>query len=165
MGGGPAGSPPSASSRCRWVAVSRDGTVLSRTPLTSRCTTVASAQNVTAVPARSGPSQNCWPQTHRFPDAGTTRVNSTARLTGSTPLRDSTGGAGIAGPDVDWGLDLVDTTSAGSGSDLTADRAVGRRSGNRSSAARGENRSVGNAMPRDWCGRLVLYSARNASTA
>jgi hypothetical protein len=33
---------------------------------------VVSAHNVTGAPARSGPSQNCWPQTHRFPDAGTT---------------------------------------------------------------------------------------------
>src|SRR3954452_14998380 len=77
--------------------VSRDGTVLSRTPLTSRCTTVVSAQNVTVAPARSGPSQNCWPHTHRFPDSGTTRVNSTARSTGSTPLADSTSGAGVTG--------------------------------------------------------------------
>src|SRR5205807_1316270 len=129
IGGGPAGQPPSASSRSRWATVSRDGTVLSRTPLSSRCTTVVSAQNVMVVPARSGPSQNCWPQTHRFPDSGTTRVNSTARSTGTTPFVDSTSGVDIAG----GGVGAGDTTGAGWDSDLTPDRAVGSRS----SAGRG----------------------------
>jgi hypothetical protein len=35
------------------------------------------AQNVTVIPARAGPSQNCFPATCRFPLAGTTRSNST----------------------------------------------------------------------------------------
>ncbi len=39
--------------------MSRDGTVLSRTPLWIKCTTVVSAQSVTGLPARSGRSQNC----------------------------------------------------------------------------------------------------------
>src|SRR3954467_2650134 len=62
-------------------------------PVVMRCTTVVSAQSLTGLPARSGRSQNCCPHAVRFPDAGTTRVSSTARLTASTPLADSTSGA------------------------------------------------------------------------
>jgi hypothetical protein len=37
-----------------------------------------SAQNVTTIPARAGPSRNFLPATCMFPLAGTTRSNSTA---------------------------------------------------------------------------------------
>jgi len=149
------GRPPSVSNCRSWPVVSLDGTVLSRTPWTSRCTTVVSAHSVTAVPARSGPSQNCCPPTVRLPEPGTVRSTSTARWTGSPPLGDSTGGAGRAGSD--------DAATGGAGA--ATDTVVGSRSGSRSSAGRGMNTSAGNAMSSDWCGRSVLYSARNPSTA
>lgn len=69
IGGRPAGQPSSVRSCRRLAEVSRDGTVLSRTPLMSRWTTVASAQRVTGSPARVGLSQNCCPQTVRLPEA------------------------------------------------------------------------------------------------
>jgi hypothetical protein len=133
------------------VVVSRDGTLLSRTPLTSRCTTVLSAQKVTVPPARSGPSQNCCPHTVRFPDNGTTRVNSTARSTGSAPSVGSCGAVDAAA--VSWRAGVAGGSEAGS------------RSGGTLPPVRGMNRSAGNAMFSDWCGRLALYSCRNASIA
>src|SRR5947207_15871805 len=108
------------------------GGLAGRPPLASRCTTVVSVHSVTAVPARpgparSGPSQNCWLATPRLPEAGTTRVTSTAPLAGSPPLGDTTNAAGnscwAAGDGTGTGRD------AGTG-DVSAD---GSRNGNRSS--------------------------------
>jgi hypothetical protein len=94
MGGGPASRLPSAS-RCRSCAVvNRDGTVLSRTPLTSRCTTVVSAHSVIDCPGPIRAEPNCCPQAVRFPEPGTVRAISTARVTGSPPLANTTTAAG-----------------------------------------------------------------------
>ena len=41
----------------------------------------------------------------------------------------------------------------------------GTHSGNPGRGGAGANRSAGVAMPSDWCGRIVLYSTRHASTA
>jgi hypothetical protein len=50
--------------------------VLIRAPAADRWMSWVPAQNRITVPARAGPSQNCRPATHMFPDGGTTRSNS-----------------------------------------------------------------------------------------
>ena len=115
-----------------------------RTPPASRWITSWSAQNVTVIPARAGPNQNCLPTTNMFPDAGTTRSNSTA------PGVTSGGrGSGI-GSGSAWAW-----VSAGVGMAISAG---GSRNGNasRSASGTGENRSAGDAMSRDRWGRRVL---------
>ena len=77
-GGGPAGRPPVAASWVRSLSLRWERTVLRRAPPAVRWIRSWSAQNVMVIPARSGPSQNCLPATHMFPEGGTTRSNSTA---------------------------------------------------------------------------------------
>ncbi len=142
-GGGPAGRPPVAPRRWRSAVDRWERTDLIRAPATSRWMTSWSAQNETVIPARSGPSQNCLPATARFPDAGTTRSNSTAPGT-SAGTRSTGSGAGPSSGN-----------GAGAGA---AARAAGSRRGNasRSRAGTGANRSAGDAISKDRCGRRVL---------
>jgi hypothetical protein len=96
--------------------------------------TSQSAQNVTVTPARAGPSQNWRPSTNMFPDAGTTRSNSTAPGVTSGSCGSGTGsgsgGAAVAGMEA---------------------KAGGSRNGSalRSSSGTGANRSAGEAMSRE----------------
>jgi hypothetical protein len=137
---------------------SRDGTVFRCCPATATCTVVVSIHNVTCCPARCGPSQNCCPATCRLPDVGTTRSTSTASghctppLPGTITLPAMAGGGGV----VSGGAE-----DAGSGAGA---RSAGSHSGGSPGGA-GRNRSPGLAISSDWCGRVVLYSTRHASTA
>jgi len=90
---------------------------------------------VTVIPARDGPSQNCLPSTDMFPEAGTTRSNSTAPGVGANGGRGRTR-SGLGG--------------SGDGAGAAA-RAAGSRNGNasRSCCGTGANRSAGEAMSRD----------------
>jgi hypothetical protein len=75
--------------RC-WSA----GTAGSRCwPSRLRCT-VVSIHNVSVCPARCGPSQNCWPHSPRFPQAGTIRSISTASMV-TASSRVPAGGAAV----------------------------------------------------------------------
>ena len=52
-------------------------TVLTRVPPMNRWIRSTLAQNRTTCPARTGPSQNCFPASIMFPDGGTTWSSST----------------------------------------------------------------------------------------
>src|SRR5690242_17002353 len=77
IGGGPAGRAPVAVSRARSAADRCERTDLTRAPAMLRWITSVLAQNVTIIPARPVPSQNCLPRTSMFPLGGTGRANST----------------------------------------------------------------------------------------
>ena len=147
-GGGPAGRPPWRSSPARSATDRCERTVLIRAPAINRWITSGSAQNVTVTPERAGPSQNCLPATCKLPDGGTTRSNSTA-----APDHCSTGG---------WGTTIG---AGGTGGSVGAMSEAGSLTGTTAvSAAR--NRSAGNAMSRDWCGRCWLdFQYLTATTA
>ena len=76
-GDAPAGTAPLAASLVRSAGDRWERRVLIRVPPADRWIRSQSAQNRITVPARAGPSQNCFPATWRFPDGGTTRSNST----------------------------------------------------------------------------------------
>lgn len=130
------------------MAPNREGRVLRRVPSSITCRTVSSAQMVTCRPASAGPSQICWPPIHKFPDGGTSLSVSTATRGRATASATSVAAAAGAG-----------TEPGGAVSPWRA----GMRSSSSDSAD--PNREAGNAIPRDWCGRSVLYSSRHASSA
>ena len=157
-GHGSAGRAPLAASRDSSAMPSRDGRVLSRAPPASTCRLIASAQTVTCRPASAGPSQTCCPPIHKFPDGGTTRSTSTAIQSWLVMVAAvgaaSAGRLGAGGRSAGWG---------GWGWGVLAASWAGMRSSSGEDA--GVNRLAGKAMPSDWCGRSVLYSARQASSA
>ena len=123
-----------------------------RAPSSSTCRLVSSTQTVTCRPARAGPSQTCCPPIHKFPDAGTTRSTSTAAGDACCPVRGAAAGRlGRWRPGCSGCRGLAAVSWAGT------------RSGSGEDA--GANRLAGKAMPSDWCGRSVLYSCRQASSA
>jgi hypothetical protein len=158
-GEGPAGRAPLAASRDSSVAPSREGRVLIRAPSSSTCRLTASTHNVICRPDRAGPSQTCCPPIHTFPEARTTRSTSTAgwpsrvlAMTGCGAVCPGKLGASSgprAGGGFGWPVPAVSWAGMRSSSDEPA----------------GVKRLAGKAMPSDWCGRSVLYSARQASRA
>ena len=114
---------------------------------------------MTCRPDRTGPSQACCPPIHKFPEGGTIRSTSTAGW--PAPPAVPTCGAGSAGR-----LGVVSEPGAGGG-DFGGPVPSVSWAGMRSSSGEdvGVNRLAGKAMPSDWCGRSVLYSSRQASSA
>ena len=100
------------------------------------------AQNVTIIPARPVPSQNCLPRTSMFPLGGTGRANSTG------PPRYGPGGlSGTAVPGV---CGSACGGSAGPGGAGARARTAGNRSGSSSRSASARvvlKRSPGTAIP------------------
>ena len=156
---GPAGRAPLAAQPGQVSVPSRDGRVLIRAPSSSTCRLVASAQRVTCRPDRAGPSQTCCPPIHKFPDGGTTRSTSTAGRPAPA------GCPALALPPRAGSVRAADRAlvAGGFGWPVLAVSWAGMRSSSGETA--GVNRLAGKAMSSDWCGRSVLYSCRQASSA
>ena len=119
----------------------------------------ASAHRVTCRPDRAGPSQTCCPPSCKFPDGGTTRSTSTA----GWPAPAVRCPAAVLPPRAGW----VRAADRGLAGMARLGGAPVSWAGMRSSSgeAAGVNRLAGKAMPSDWCGRSVLYSCRQVSSA
>ena len=155
IGGGPAVTAPWAViSRARSATVRWEMTLLTRTPAMLRWITCGSAQNRTVNPALAGPSHNCRPDTHMFPDGGTTRSNSIA------PPDHSAAAAAVATINGDRRSPWSSAAAVSAAVSAAGARAGGSHSGSsRCSAGTGANRSdgvTGHFGSNAWCGRSQL---------
>ncbi len=142
------------------TTASRDGRILIRAPSSSTCTLAWSAQMVTCRPAGAGPSQICWPLIHSSPTGAPPGRTPRPHQLGTPPRREAPEPCSRQAPRAAGhrrqGL-------AAAGPSVLGASWAGTRSP--SGDTEGVNRSAGKPIDSDWCGRLLLYSARQASRA